>query len=200
MLLRMHKLDKIWDEYYYMIYKGAIPDDATYALMFRVCATTKEIERGLALLNDMRMDGMEPSARAFNTAIYMCAQRPEFYVEGFSLFQEMVDKGYMPDEYTLSSLLLCCARAGDVANSIRLCRQFIHTYKIKLGLSHYERLFEAIAQSMMKPNVNLYEESQDMKLEFIGEKSPTARRELAKKADLNAPETRKVGCCRHHSE
>jgi len=191
MYLEMNKLEGIWEEYYDMMYHGALPDDVTYALLFRVCARTKEVERGLALLNDMRMDSMVPSARTFNTAIYMCAQRPEFYAEAFGLFGEMVDAGHVPNRYTLSNLLLTCANAGDVANSIRLSRQFIHTYGIELDISHYERIFHAIAESMMKPSINLNDDDQSEELAFLGHNTPTARRELAKKADLSAPERRK---------
>ena len=103
----------------------------------------------------MKMNGLTPTTRAVNTCIYMCAYKQDFYSKGFEIFTWMIDNGLKPDEHTLSSLLVCCAKNADVPNAMRLAKQFIHTYGMVLNRSHYTHIIDAISESQIEPEIQL---------------------------------------------
>jgi len=183
-------IDKVWDSYYELTYKGAIPNDYTYCVLLRACARRKEVERGLALLSDMKVDDIVPSRRTYNAAIHLCSTRTDTYLQGFELFTELCDNHHSPDKYTLAALLLCCARVGDVTNALRLTRQFIRTYEMELDASHYENLFNTIATSMTVPTVDLHTPNKDEALDYHRYGAHARERRLMEQ-ELSAPETRK---------
>jgi len=191
MYINMNDIPKAWDSYYELVFKGVTPNDVTLCTMLRACAARREVERGLALMNDMKMDHITPSQRAYNHAIILCSKRQDTYLQGFDIFAEMCNEGYTPDNYTLSGLLLCCARAGDVANAMRVCRQFIRTYGMSLDSSHYEHLFNTISTSMELPPVDLYTPSKDEAMEYTGYYGAEASKRRKQNQELSAPESRK---------
>ncbi len=154
-LLRRNKIDELWERYYAFCAKGALPDVVTYDILFKACARRSEVERGLALFEDLKFNGIEPTTRALNSVIYMCAFKQEFYSRGFETFTWMIDAGLRPNTHTLTALLKCCSQNKDVGNAMRVSRQFIHTYGFELTLKNYAQILDAIAESQTEEKIDV---------------------------------------------
>lgn len=82
--------------------------------MIKLCAHTKDCEKALDLFQEMISFDQPVDSIIFEGLIKVCATRPDYYHECFSLAEQMANEGYPVSKNTLQVLLSACANYGDV--------------------------------------------------------------------------------------
>ncbi len=109
------------------------PSEEMYALIIRSCADPRDPqpERALDLWMEMKSEGLQPTAKTYESIILACARVKKYYFEAFRLFREMVGihqsitssgistvgTGYEPTLRMLNALLEGTKRNGDLTRA-----------------------------------------------------------------------------------
>ncbi|GAA5812362.1 hypothetical protein MFLAVUS_005814 [Mucor flavus] len=121
--LKADKVDKAWEIFDSMRLSFHQPDEVSFTLMLHACAKRGEVEKALNLFEDMAKYQLYPTDVTFNVLINACAKRPDYYVEAFSLLDQMQENyGFQPDKITFNTLLTACARKKDLGQARDILR------------------------------------------------------------------------------
>ena len=110
-------LEKVWQ-----IYKecdehlrpGQTVDEQLLSYMIRVCAKTKESEKGMKLFNDLQIEGFVEHSKPYNSIMMACASTERYADKTIEYWHLLHMKKIEPDQVTYVAVLKACAQLGDI--------------------------------------------------------------------------------------
>ena len=124
-------------------------DVVAYNAMIRAAAHHGEAEFALQLFGSLQAEGLQPSAYTYNSLMYACSKRPDFYLKAFDLYQQAIALQYQPDAVMMGTLLYACAINSDLSNAIRIFEQ-MEVAKVPRDTIAYNCLLQCIANTQMR--------------------------------------------------
>lgn len=110
-------LDRAWKVFHHMRTWHCEPDEITMALMIHVSALKSEAEKALNLLEEMKSMQIRPSVVAYDSALFACVRRRDFYKDAFELLRTMKTEGLSPTKQNLDKLLAVAGKGGDISTA-----------------------------------------------------------------------------------
>lgn len=105
-------------------------DEQLLSYMIRVCAKTKDAEKGIRLWSDLEIDGFVEHSKPFNSIMMACASRREYAPKAIEYWHTMHMKAIEPDNVTFVAVLKACAMLGDVQTAFDVLQEL----KLKGGI------------------------------------------------------------------
>jgi pentatricopeptide repeat protein len=133
--LRDKDVDRAWKTFDHMRSQVCEPDTVTYSLMIYACSKTQDAEKAFDLFEEMASKSLPVSEATFVSLIQACGSRPDYYLEAFNLFDQMVRQGYTPTHWTYNTLLSAVAKQGDILRARLIWNQMISQYSESLDSS-----------------------------------------------------------------
>merc|ERR1719324_1963444 len=104
---------------------------------------TGEIQLTFSILNKMRKQtSLKPDEIMYNSLIDGCAQH-SLYTEGMQVFDEMIQDGVPPSNFTLSILVKLMNRTRRVDQAFSIVQEMSEKYGIKPNAYVYTNLIQA---------------------------------------------------------
>jgi pentatricopeptide repeat protein len=133
--VKLRRLDEGFRYFEAMMAQSILPDARTYAHLLKGCGRTKQIRRGEAFFQLLKKKNAPQiyDVRAYNALLNMYAHqktrgehlKPHEASPAWLVFEEMQQRGIIPDEVTYNSLISLCARLArpDVERALGLLRE-----------------------------------------------------------------------------
>ncbi|KAJ3345904.1 hypothetical protein HDU91_007191, partial [Kappamyces sp. JEL0680] len=122
--LKTKQHDRAWKVFNHMRSEVEKPDSKCYSLMIAACAQTSDAERALDIFQEMADYSIPSSTATYNNLIRACGLRKDYYLEAFSLLEQMVAAGFEPNLYTYRILFEIVAVNRDVVRGRLLWNDF----------------------------------------------------------------------------
>ena len=126
-----------------------VVDVVAYNCMIRAAAHHGEAEYALQLFTQLQASGLHASAFTYNSLMYACAKRPDFYLKAFELYQQAIALQFQPDAVMTGTLLYACALNSDLSNAIRLFEQ-METANVPRDTIAYNCMLQCIANTQTR--------------------------------------------------
>ena len=100
--------------------KGCFPDEGTYTCLIRLCGLARRLDRGLALLGEMRAANIEPKRRTYSPLLVACAVEGAAEVEhALNLMADAKSHDIELFEEDFAQLVKVCSLAGESKRLLR---------------------------------------------------------------------------------
>jgi pentatricopeptide repeat protein len=119
------------------------PNIISYSTMLKGRCHAGDIDLAFSILNQMRKQkGLKPDEIMYNSLIDGCAQN-SLYTEGMQVFDEMIQDGVRPSNFTLSTLVKLMNRTRRVDQAFSIVQEMTAKYGIKPNAYVYTNLIQA---------------------------------------------------------
>merc|ERR1719424_631587 len=119
------------------------PNLISYSTMLKGRCLAGDIELAFATLTKMRKQtSLKPDEILYNSLIDGCAQN-SLYTEGMQVFDEMIQDGVRPSNFTLSILVKLMNRTRRVDQAFSIVQEMSEKYGIKPNAYVYTNLIQA---------------------------------------------------------
>merc|ERR1719424_798156 len=119
------------------------PNLISYSTMLKGRCQAGDIDLAFSILNQMRKQtGLKPDEILYNSLIDGCAQHG-LYNEGMQVFDEMMQDGVRPSNFTLSILVKLMNRSRRVDEAFSVVQEMSQTYGLKPNAYVYTNLIQA---------------------------------------------------------
>ena len=98
--------------------------------MIRVCAKTKESEKGMKLFNDLQIEGFVEHSKPYNSIMMACASTERYADKTIEYWHLLHMKNIEPDQVTYVAVLKACAQLGDIQTAFDVLQEL----KLKNGI------------------------------------------------------------------
>jgi pentatricopeptide repeat protein len=71
--------------------------------MIKSCQKTKDAEKALDLFHQMTDSSIPQTRESFNALIRACGVRRDYYLHSFTLFNQMINEGFIPNADTFNA-------------------------------------------------------------------------------------------------
>ena len=148
--LRANQVDRAWKTFDHLREIDQ-PDSLTYSIMIGAAAKTSNAEKALDLFQEMSGYNIPANSATFNNLIRACGRRSDYYLESFSLLEQMLAAGFKPNIYTYRTLIEISASNND----------------FQRGRIIWNDYASRIQESNLNVDVNLYPEDPPLKPDTI---------------------------------
>jgi len=138
-LVRAHRLPKAMELYEEMKRKsseGTRPDIVTYSVLIKAFVDSHDLEKALLMLEDMRAAGHAPDDIILTHLLEGCRYVGN-HALGKKLFDDMLDGGVQPSEYTLITMVKLHGRCGAYEEAYKLVKDWEKKHGWKPSVLHY---------------------------------------------------------------
>merc|ERR1719424_1531154 len=119
------------------------PNLISYSTMLKGRCQAGDINLALSILNQVRKQtSLKPDEIMYNSLIDGCAQH-SLYTEGMQVFDEMIQDGVRPSNFTLSTLVKLMNRTRRVDQAFSIVQEMTAKYGIKPNAYVYTNLIQA---------------------------------------------------------
>jgi len=119
------------------------PNIVSYSTVLKGHCQAGDIELAFSILNQMRKQaGLKPDEIMYNSLIDGCAQHG-LYTEGMQVFDEMMQDGVRPSNFTLSILVKLMNRSRKVDQAFSVVEEMSQKYGLKPNVYVYTNLIQA---------------------------------------------------------
>jgi pentatricopeptide repeat protein len=137
---RMEHADKIMQD---MKRHHVEPNLITYSTLLKGHCQAGDVELAFSVLRQMKQQTqLKPDEIMYNSLIDGCAQN-SLYAEGMQVYDEMMQDGVRPSNFTLSILVKLMNRTRKVDQAFSLVRELSQKYRIKPNAHVYTNLIQA---------------------------------------------------------
>jgi len=138
-LVRAHRLPKAMELYEEMKRKsneGTKPDIVTYSVLIKAFVDSHDLEKALLMLEDLRAAGHAPDDIILTHLLEGCRYVGN-HALGKKLFDDMLDGGVQPSEYTLITMVKLHGRCGAYEEAYKLVKDWEKKHGWKPSVLHY---------------------------------------------------------------
>merc|ERR1719454_1116127 len=119
------------------------PTIVSYSTMLKGHCQSGDVELAFSILNQMRKQtSLKPDEIMYNSLIDGCAQHG-LYNEGMQVFDEMMQDGVRPSNFTLSILVKLMNRSRKVDEAFSVVQEMSQKYGLKPNAYVYTNLIQA---------------------------------------------------------
>lgn len=145
--IKNQQLTRAWKHFQFMQTRYAImPDTVCFNVMLNAAAEGGEVEKAISMYYQFEPRGLFVDSTTFNTLIKACSKRVSHRKMAFEFADQMEKQGFRPNIYTLNSLILACAKDGNVERGYKILEK-MRTYKILPNEFTFNLMFFAFAQN-----------------------------------------------------
>lgn len=123
--LASKQLDRAWKTFHHMRTEIEQPDAICYGIMIGAAARTKDAEKALDLFQEMATYNIPATVATYNNLIRACGLRADYYLEAFSLFEQMVASGFEPNIHTYRTLVEISAANSDLGRARMVWNDYV---------------------------------------------------------------------------
>merc|ERR1719253_931006 len=107
------------------------PNIITYSTLLKGHCQAGNIDLGFSTLHQMKKEtNLKPDEIMYNSLLDGCAQN-SLYAEGMELYNEMLQEGLRPSNFTLSILVKLMNRSRKVDEAFTIVKEITQKYGIK---------------------------------------------------------------------
>jgi pentatricopeptide repeat protein len=119
------------------------PNIITFSTLLKGHCQAGNIDLGFSTLHQMKKEtNLKPDEIMYNSLLDGCAQN-SLYAEGMELYNEMLQEGLRPSNFTLSILVKLMNRSRKVDEAFAIVKEITQKYGIKPNAHVYTNLIQA---------------------------------------------------------
>lgn len=121
------------------------PNVPIYNAAIRTCAEAMDLKRALALLDNLRLDGLEPNIVTYGSLMTACERIGS--TDGVSqVFKMMRDDECEPNEIIYGAAISCCRKAGESERAVLLLKKMVRD-GLKPNVAVFNTVLMALSES-----------------------------------------------------
>jgi pentatricopeptide repeat protein len=141
------------DLWFSMRLKGVTPNELAYTAVMRCCLKSRQVERALNFLEEMKLEGLRPTLATYNVLLQGVAGQggggaAQWHRTQALLTDELLDMmqsdEVVPDGATFAALMKSCAAVGDVPSAKEYWKAMTSTFGLVPQRVHYEAMLECL--------------------------------------------------------